>query len=61
MQWQSARHLPTRYRTKERIEAVNPYNGDFQATIDRSRVEMESGELPEVQWLPRKPCSIVSV
>ena len=32
----------------ERIEAVNPYNGDFQATIDRSRVEMESGELPEL-------------
>lgn len=32
----------------ERIEAVNPYNGDFQATIDRCRVEMESGELPEL-------------
>ncbi len=32
----------------ERIEAVNPYDGDFQATIDRSRVEMESGELPEL-------------
>ena len=32
----------------ERIEAVNTYDGDFQATIDRCRVEMESGELPEL-------------
>ena len=32
----------------ERIEAVNPYDGDFQATIDRCRGEMESGELPEL-------------
>lgn len=32
----------------ERIEAVVPYDGDFQATIERSGKERESGELPEI-------------
>ena len=35
----------------ERIEAVNPYDGDFQATIERSGAEMKSGELPAIQPL----------
>ncbi len=35
----------------ERIEVAVPYDGDFQATIDRSRREMESGELPELNPL----------
>ena len=35
----------------ERIEVAVPYDGDFQATIDRSRKEMESGELPELNPL----------
>ena len=35
----------------ERIEAVNPYDGDFMATIERSRQEMESGTWPEIQPL----------
>ena len=33
----------------ERIEAAMPYDGDFQATIERGRGEMESGELPELK------------
>jgi flavodoxin len=33
----------------ERIEAVNPYDGDFQATIERSGKERESGEWPEIK------------
>ncbi len=32
----------------ERIEAAVPYDGDFQATIERSGKERESGELPEI-------------
>ena len=32
----------------ERIEAAVPYDGDFQATIERSGKERESGELPEL-------------
>ena len=32
----------------ERIEAVVPYDGDFQATIERSGKERESGEMPEI-------------
>ena len=32
----------------ERIEAVNPYDGDFQATIERGDAEMKSGTLPEL-------------
>ena len=32
----------------ERIEAVVPYDGDFQATIERSGEEMKSGEVPEI-------------
>ena len=32
----------------ERIEAVTPYDGDFQATIERSGAEMKSGEVPEI-------------
>ncbi len=35
----------------ERIEAVVPYDGDFQATIERSGKERESGELPEIKPL----------
>ena len=33
----------------ERIEAVVPYDGDFQATIERSGAEMKSGEVPELK------------
>ena len=33
----------------ERIEAVNPYDGDFQATIQRGGEELKSGELPELK------------
>jgi len=35
----------------ERIEVVNPYDGDFQATIQRCGEEMKSGELPELKPL----------
>ena len=35
----------------EEIVAVNPYDGDFQATIGRCMQERESGELPEIQPL----------
>ena len=33
----------------ERIEAVNPYDGDFGATIERCGKERESGEVPEIK------------
>ena len=33
----------------ERIEAVVPYDGDFQATIQRSGDERQKGELPEIK------------
>ena len=33
----------------ERIEAAVPYDGDFQATIERSGKERESSEVPELQ------------
>ena len=33
----------------ERIEVAVPYDGNFGATIERSRQERESGELPELQ------------
>ena len=33
----------------ERIEAVVPYDGDFQATIQRSGEEMKSGQLPAIK------------
>lgn len=33
----------------ERIEAVDPYNGDFMATIQRCMKEREEGILPEIQ------------
>ncbi|MBR4756975.1 MAG: hypothetical protein IK076_08535, partial [Bacteroidales bacterium] len=33
----------------EKIVPVNPYDGDFQATIERSGRERESGVLPELQ------------
>ena len=33
----------------EEIVAVNPYDGDFQATIERCLAEREAGELPEIQ------------
>lgn len=32
----------------ERIEAVNPYDGDFQATIQRGGEELRSGEVPAI-------------
>ena len=35
----------------EEIVAVNPYDGDFQATIERCLKERESGEIPEIQPL----------
>jgi len=33
----------------ERVEAVNPYDGDFQATIERSGEERKNGEVPEIK------------
>lgn len=33
----------------EEIVAVNPYDGDFQATIDRCLQEREAGVIPEIQ------------
>ena len=33
----------------EEIVAVNPYDGDFQATIDRCKQEREQGILPDIQ------------
>lgn len=33
----------------EEIVAVNPYDGDFQATIERGRQELEQGIMPEIQ------------
>lgn len=33
----------------ERIEATIPYDGDFQATIQRGGEELRSGEVPELQ------------
>ena len=38
----------------ERIEAVNPYNGDFGATIERSGKERENGEVPELKPIQTK-------
>lgn len=35
----------------EEIRAVNPYDGDFRATIDRCLEEREAGILPEIQPL----------
>ena len=34
---------------KEAIVAVNPYDGDFHATIERCMLEREQGVLPEIQ------------
>ena len=34
---------------KETIVAVNPYDGDFHATIERCMQEREQGILPEIQ------------
>ena len=38
----------------ERIEVVNPYDGDFQATIQRCGEEMKSGETPELKPIQAK-------
>ena len=35
----------------EEVVAVEPYDGDFQATIERGRTELEQGVLPEIQPL----------
>lgn len=35
----------------EAILPVLPYDGDFQATVERGRVELESGALPEIKPL----------
>lgn len=35
----------------EAVQAVNPYDGDFMATIERSREEMESGVFPDLEPL----------
>ena len=35
----------------EAVVAVNPYDGDFQQTIERSMQEREAGVLPEIQPL----------
>ena len=38
----------------EAIEAVEPYTGDFQATIQRSGKERESGQSPAIKPLAKK-------
>ena len=38
----------------EAIEAVEPYSGDFQATIQRSGKERESGQSPAIKPLTKK-------
>jgi len=35
----------------EEIVAVEPYDGDFQATIERGKAELDRGVLPEIQPL----------
>ena len=35
----------------EEIVAANPYDGDFQATIDRCKQEHEQGNIPDIQPL----------
>ena len=35
----------------EAVQAVVPYDGDFMATIERSRREMESGAFPDIEPL----------
>ena len=35
----------------EAIEVVEPYSGDFQATIERSNKERESGQTPALKAL----------
>ena len=37
-----------------RIEAVTPYDSDFQATVQRGREEMRSGQLPAIKPLQVK-------
>ena len=37
----------------EAVEAVEPYSGDFQATIERSGRERESGETPAIKPLTK--------
>ena len=39
----------------EEIVAVNPYDGDFQATIERCMVERDSGVTPEISPLNADP------
>lgn len=38
----------------ETIEAVKPYSGNFQETMQRGQREMQSGELPELKPLKKK-------
>lgn len=38
----------------ERIEAVKPYSGNFQETMQRGQREMQNGELPELKPLKSK-------
>ena len=38
----------------ESIEAVEPYSGDFQQTIQRGQREMQSGQTPEIKTLKSK-------
>ncbi len=35
----------------EEIVAVNPYDGDFQATIERCKQEHEQGNIPDIQQI----------
>ena len=37
----------------EAIKAVQPYDGDFQATVERGKQEREEGILPEIQPLTK--------
>ena len=38
----------------ESIEAVEPYSGDFQATMQRGQREMQSGQTPAIKPLQKK-------
>jgi flavodoxin len=41
----------------EEIVAVNPYDGDFQATIERCKQEHEQGNIPDIQPIKTDPAN----
>ena len=39
----------------QEIEAKQPYDGDFQATIERCRIEKAAGAIPAIKYLAKNP------